>query len=291
MTQTTDDAPPTTSVPVQLNLDADTEKKLSALEATCDSREKEINALLEEKHSLQTRINELSVPVAPPSDETIRKSNTYIELQTQLTQSKAEVEELNEKHHRALNGWSESKASLEVSQKTANELQVKHDRRWKEISGELEDDDGEVTEKDMKVEQEIVLEHKLRQALEAVRMSESTKASLHEAQVLIESLQSQVSEWKSKFEVAESTNMNVANSPSAATASSDGSQKGASSKDKEVPYEKLRRENFKLRKEILAIQASRESARAKVEVNCNLGKYNTILLSIVDLIFIFVVAI
>jgi E3 ubiquitin-protein ligase BRE1 len=248
--------------------DAEVAKKVSDLEALCESKEKRIVELLDELKTSQLRINELIIPTAPPSPGTVEKSKEYLEIKKSLLKSESSVLSLTEKQQRALKGWAETKGSLELAQKTANELQSKHDRRWKEITGELDEDDGEVTEKDMKGEHEIAIEHKLRQALEAVRMNDSTKSSLKEAQELVETLQTEVNDWKTKYEgiIAnsigeENSSVSVPTTPLPESSTKSQTQP----RDRDAAYDKLKRDNSKLRKEVQTAHSSREGLKGKLE--------------------------
>ena len=259
------------SVPQEkaISVDADTSKKLSDLEALCENKEKRISELLDELEKSNSRINELSLPASSPSLETIQKSKTYIDLKSSLLKAEASVATLNDRQHHIMKRWADTKGSLELAQKTAVELQMKHDRRWKEITGELDEDDGEVTEKDMKGEKEIIMEHKLRQALEAVRMNESTKTSLAESQELIESLQVQVNDWKAKYDDEVSSkkqNDNLSSGVEAPVVEATSKPQN-SSRDRDSNYEKMKRDNSKLRKEVQIANANKDATRGKLEVS------------------------
>ena len=246
--------------------DSEVAKKVSDLETLCNSKEKRITELLDELQKSQLRLNELFQPVASPSPGTIEKSKEYLEIKKSLLKSQSSIAALTEKQQRALKGWAEAKGSLELAQKTASELKTKHDRRWKEITGELDEDDGEVTEKDMKGEQEIAIEHKLRQALESVRMNDSTKSSLREAQELVETLHTELSDWKVKYEEAISMSNNNNNAlPPTPLLPESSTKPQTPSRDRDAAYDKLKRDNSKLRKEVQSGHANRESIKKKLE--------------------------
>eukprot|EP00816_Leptocylindrus_hargravesii_P000665 CAMPEP_0196827490 /NCGR_PEP_ID=MMETSP1362-20130617/94183_1 /TAXON_ID=163516 /ORGANISM="Leptocylindrus danicus, Strain CCMP1856" /LENGTH=885 /DNA_ID=CAMNT_0042208129 /DNA_START=510 /DNA_END=3167 /DNA_ORIENTATION=- len=244
--------------------DSDTAKRLSELDALCDTREKRISELLENQEQLQKKINNLSTPPEPPSPDTIKKSEPYLELKAAKIRSESTIERLTSKRKIAEEGWSEAKGAVELAKKTARELQEKHDRRWTEITKDLDDKKKSVTQKE--ASHDVTLEHKLRQALEAARLGESTKKALREAEELTENLQDQVNGWKLKFEeaVANGKGSN-SNSPVPATPESASHRSHTPSRDRDIPYEKLKRDNSKLRKEVTAVHASRDAAKAKVE--------------------------
>lgn len=248
--------------------DSDTAKRLSELSALCDTREKRISELLENQQNLHKKINTLSSPPKPPSPNTIKKSQPYLELKAAMIRSESNIEKLSSKYKMAEEGWSEAKGALYLAKKTASDLQEKHDRRWSEITKDLDDKRKDETSKE--TSHEVTLEHKLRQALEAVRLGESMKKALKEADGLTENLQYQVNDWKVKFEEAISNGKSSSsNSPVPATPESASHKSHTPSRDRDVPYEKLKRDNSKLRKEVTAVHASREAAKAKVEVRLN----------------------
>jgi len=137
------------------------------------------------------------------------------------------------------------------------------------------------------------LQHKLAQALENVRQAESTRSQLKDALTMNESLHSKLEELKTKYAAARSSVVaaNAAAAPAGSEAvppsssakpqsSSDltdlaassstsslqndpsSSSTGAASTEK---LEKLHRDNRRMRKEISAVMASKEAAKAKLE--------------------------
>ncbi len=182
-----------------------------------------------------------------------------------------------------------SKGELDAIQKGLDDQHLNFMRRWKELTGEA-DDDMENGPQDSKSrndlhsneEKDVIasLEHKLQQALEGSRRAEVFRQNIVELNTLVESLQRQIEEWKEKCQSMEmqQTHSQVAASVSVNKGMNkiEGSEKKLSevaspsvqgSKDSSNGslLEKLQKDNRKMRKEIATQQANRDAQKNKVE--------------------------
>jgi hypothetical protein len=190
-----------------------------------------------------------------------------------------------------------SKGELDAIHKGLDDQHLNFIRRWKEITGEAEDDTEngphdaktrtDVHSNDLSAGKEpdkaiiASLELKLQQALEGSRRAEVFRQNIAELNTLVESLQKQIEEWKEKcqsMEMQQSQSQVASSVPplNKATTKIEGGEKKASevvspstqgSKDSTAVnmLDKLQKENRKLRRDITMHQTAREGQKSKVE--------------------------
>lgn len=263
-------------------------KQLRDLEVVCECRNGRIKELVAERESLQKRINDLifksgygkstdnSAPISPA---TVKRSETYIEAALKLTTAKRKVSELSVELEEVRGHWATCKGECDLANKMMKELNEKHAKRWNSLTEETHDDEnGEdashtsdafegmfedeitssaTTKSSKHFEKVVGLEHKLQQALEGVRQVEALRVALTEASKMNDCLQSQVSEWKSKY-----TTLSTRKSSSRDTASKAAS---TSSSKGDVNIERLRLDFRQCRKELSAANLARENYKTKNE--------------------------
>lgn len=205
-----------------------------------------------------------------PTSQELQQSDLYVELSTKLAASERKLQELEEKSNRIKEEWSTALANAEMSKKTMEDLQAKHLKRWAELAEEHPDigpaEEGGESSGVSKAEEIVALQHRLTQALENVRQAESTRKTLNEAVALNESLQAKAEEFKSKCAALEAEKGseqedNNKNNGEGADGS-DGKEKAEKS---DRSAEKLQRDYKRARKELAAVTASKEAAKAKLE--------------------------
>lgn len=265
--------------------------------------------LLNEKESLEKRVNELissvgngnsSVDIASLIPEQVQQTDTYMEVSAKLSTAERKVTDLTKTIEDIRERWAVAKGECEHAKKVLTELNEKHAKRWKNLAGDNVEQKGtKLDEKfsphnnasvetatkpidgktaDTKKRDKLVfskeiteLEHKLSQALEGVRQVDALRLALTEANKLNDSLQSQVSEWKSKYTSLSSSKSasRSSNSSSQKASSSSGStSEGKSSSSKsETSTERLKMDFRKCRKELMAEKLARENYKAKNEVS------------------------
>jgi E3 ubiquitin-protein ligase BRE1 len=228
-----------------------------------------------------------------PSNETIQGSDLYLELNAKLAASERKLEEIGERTYRIKTEWSKALADAELSRKTVEGLQAKHLKRWAELAEENPDigpaEDGAEVSGITRAEEIVKLQHKLIQALENVRQAESSRKSLDEAIAMNDSLQAKLEEIKAKYGALQSekasrghgsAGLNEINNTDGGNNDDDDFFGGTSTpKAKSTPAaapsqsseksdrstEKLHRDFKRARKELAAVTASKEAAKAKYE--------------------------
>lgn len=215
-------------------------------------------------------------------DHEIRKSDLYSQVSVKLASSERRAGELESRIGQMKKEWSAALADAEFARTSMEDMQAKHMKRWAELSDESTDS-GDATKK---ADENVTLQHKLTQALESVRQSETTKQTLNEALTMNESLQSKLEEVRSKYSalqgarsVGTANNQNAPGStaavpggvttpkPKASTNAANSTEK-SDRHEKEKPdksSEKLHRDYRRVRKELAAATASKEAAKAKLE--------------------------
>lgn len=212
----------------------------------------------------------------------------------QLEQAQAAVNDLETKLAQTRERWSTALANEKAATDALEEQQSKFNKRWAELSEAILPDGGAETaecdegativirkQQEEQAKQIVQLQHKLNQALENARQAESTRQDLKEALKLNETLQSKYDEVKTKYAAIRNTassspapsGTNTNHSKESSGQSSDptakdsapapeSSDSGGMSAEK---IEKLQREHRRMRKEISALMASKEAAKAKFE--------------------------
>jgi len=256
---------------------------------------------MKERTELQSRINSLLFKTGEDDrnasqdtnsnqndrqNEELKKEVAPLQLRKQQLQS--EVQEWRDR-------LAKTKGELDALQKGMDDQRINFVRRWREITGEAEDDYGNETKGNSpgaegncnevgaaKESDKVIiakLEHKLQQALEGARRADVFRQHVSELNNMVESLQKQIEEWKEKYQ-----NMQMQQKQNQATAALGLNRgfktEGGDKKTVEIAspsaqgtkdsvngslLEKLQKDNRKMRKEISMQQASRDAQKSKVE--------------------------
>ena len=234
-----------------------------------------------------------------PSDQDVERSSLYAEVRAKLTTSERRLKDQEKSLKLVKEEWSQALGNVELARTTMAELQSKHARKWTELTLVGASDDGQLSHsttvggaahdrypkdsaspecKDDAVsqkaeaEQLVSLRHKLTQAMENVRQAETTRNTLSEAVIMNESLQAKLEEVKAKYGALQAGRSSVNHQSASAlstmatgkTKSSAASSSTSSSLSAEKT-EKLHRDYRRIRKELAAVTASKEAAKAKLE--------------------------
>lgn len=257
---------------------AELSKQVTDLEIVAKVREDQIKKLISEKEDQLKQINSLILKTdgystSTINDDDVRQSDLYVEISTKLSSSKRNVQEMEAKLALISKEWSQALADAEAARQAMEEMQAKHIKRWSDLAEENLNiaEEGSEESPDKKAEEIITLQHKLMQALENVRQAETTRKTLEEAVAMNQSLETKLEEIKGKYSALQAARMesnadptvtvNVASTlskPKPAAATSQSTEKS------EEDAAKLHREYRKLRKELAAVAASKEKAKAKL---------------------------
>jgi chromosome segregation ATPase len=200
------------------------------------------------------------------------------QAQKRLEQLESELADLQERLRETRDHWAKARGDADIALKTLDDLQTKQKKRWAELTGvsdQAENSDAidiplsvEPVEQARKI---IELDHKLKQALENVRQADAVRQNLKEALAMNSTLQGKLDEIKGKYAALQAGRSNSAsNSKSSSTEATN--HVSGSSRDKpekaesSSKSEKLHRENRRMRKEMAALSASKDAAKAKLEV-------------------------
>lgn len=258
----------------------------------------QLNSQLSEK---ERRITELSKRQLSAEDAAKLESLESTLLQLKTVQKT--VSDLESKLEKTGERWAQALGNEQATLGALDELIGKFNKRWAEITNQSEPDDAEEgTQIDLSagdidskiaaapmdgpelVQQRVIseLQHKLDQALENVRQSETTRENLKEALLMNGSLQSKLDEVKSKYAAVQAARSNSGNNNSSSRAESSAAEAGAKEKESSSSREregsssehraesssrsdKLHRDYRRARKELAAMTASKEAAKAKFE--------------------------
>mmetsp|Transcript_32545 Transcript_32545/g.74825 ORF Transcript_32545/g.74825 Transcript_32545/m.74825 type:complete len:197 (-) Transcript_32545:938-1528(-) len=181
-----------------------------------------------------------------------------------------QLEELRAALDEAKSKQATARGDAELARKSLEELLNKHKKRWAELVGCTEENadpeagaqSSELAGKAVRITE---LEHKLTQALENVRQADVVRSTLDEATKMNEALQAKLEETKAKNAAL------MAGKSSARSSSESSSSREKNSSSSGTPSDsksdKLHREHRRLRKELAAAIASKDSAKAKLEVS------------------------
>ncbi len=163
-----------------------------------------------EKENLELKINSLldqATKRATLKEEDVKSSSLYVETSSKLVVAEKEKEKLQDDLNSVNERWARTKGDLEQYRKTIEDIEEKHRRRLKELSGEMEDGpDGEAMKEELNhAKRAVLLEHKLKHALDNVRQAENMKSSLIDAITMKESLLRQINELKTRNEELENS--------------------------------------------------------------------------------------
>jgi len=237
------------------------------------------------------------------SDADAAKLETLESTLLQLKTSQKSVADLQTKLARNEEKWAQALGNEKATLAALDELIGKFNKRWAEVTDQsvsAESFDGEpgkpidlsTNDLDRKIaatplepqqaaqaKQIAVLQHKLDQALENVRQSETTRENLKEAIAMNGALQSKLDEVKAKYaavQAARSSSSTNAGSSSNRPESSSAATEMLTSKEKESSSsahqsegssrsDKLHRDYRRARKDLAAMTASKEATKAKYE--------------------------
>lgn len=220
------------------------------------------------------------------TEQQIRQSNLFAELTTKLSCSERNARSAEEKLLKVKLEWGKAVADAEATRSAMEEMHSKHLKKWSDFTEnnpEVDaEEDGDKSSQQKKAEEVIVLQHKLTQSLENVRQAETTRKSLEEAVAINQSLQAKLEEFKAKYSALQASRASgsAANNNASTSAASTGTPTTPKTKhgslgtsvsqsvekidksDKDMV--KLHRDYRKVRKELAAVAASKEAAKAKL---------------------------
>lgn len=226
------------------------------------------------------RINELALPSDSATqstkvitDDDIKSSELYTNTWTRMTTAERQLGEMQTKLAETKECWATSRGDADLATKTLEEHLIKHKKRWAELTETPETENGNngespiQTEAFLQAESIAELQHKLKQALENVRRADVVRLSLDELSQANETLQSRLNELKTRNAAL------IQHSKQTAKAETVASQEKAPSKT-EAPNadktERLHKEHRRMRRDLAAAMASKENAKAKLEVRLDL---------------------
>lgn len=222
-----------------------------------------------------------STEPADISEDDVKRSSLYTETATKLVTAERQLEELRIRMGNIMEKYATAKGDAELATKCVEDHMEKFKKRWAELTGSEDDDFGALYDDENNVSDEkeallsdtvaqakriVDLEHKLIQALENVRQADAVRVSLTEAQLMNETLQQKLEEFKAK-NAALMAGRTASRSTSESTLSS---SKDVSSSDTPISAEKaerLQREYKKMKKELASAVLSKEAAKAKQDVS------------------------
>jgi hypothetical protein len=237
-------------------------------------------ALEREEH--MKRINSLLLPNQPArdpkeiSDEDIKRSALYTETSTKLVTAERQLQEMRQKLENRKEQWAIARGDADCATKSLEENLAKHRKRWSELTGEVTENGHHNNIPDEVIAQAkriAELEHKLNQALENVRQADTVRDSLEAAISMNEALTMKLEQMKQKHAADLSGVAKTGTAPAVAPSETPSKEKFGSS----VPAvdaskaEKMHKEHRRMRKELDAARASKESARARQEVGVVYG--------------------
>jgi len=271
------------------------EMRIGELISDRDSHLKRINELV--LSSVEEHLSEPSI-----ADNDVKQSTIFVELSSKLATAERRIVDLKVELDDTRKEWAQSKGDLKLLHKTMEGMEKKHEHRLKELVtvGTVTTNDRNAEIKDMACEKKsgcngsndsateakfngkgergssqylsdamqiIELEHRLKQALESVRQAETVRISLNEANMMTECLQSKLEELKVKNATLVADKAAARQSLETSSASSISHTSPHKYKDDRVnsssSVERLHREHRKMRKELAAAVASKDSAKAK----------------------------
>ena len=192
--------------------------------------------------------------------------------------------------------WALALGNEQTIQQAMEEQQLKFAKKWEELSAAFLDADQQQSESTMpsdlnmddpasllhahseaQAQKIIQLQHRLTQAIENVRQAESTREDFRDALALNESLQNKLEELKAKVAAAQESAEavtteksqhleNGSSGPDDATTlvsiEAGSALSGAASAEK---FEKIQRENRRMRKDMATVMASKEATKARLD--------------------------
>ena len=187
--------------------------------------------------------------------------------------------ELEKKLEYVRSEWAASRGDANAARSAMDELQTTHAKRWTELAETMTDsgdseDIAALAEAVKGSETIITLQHKLNQALENVRQSESIKENLKVALSMNETLKQKLEETKGKYTALQqqvrkqteaAASANAASSSASVAAAKDDKVASGQNHDRSDKIEKMHKEFRRMRKDLATLTASKETAKAKLE--------------------------
>mmetsp|Transcript_15014 Transcript_15014/g.22917 ORF Transcript_15014/g.22917 Transcript_15014/m.22917 type:complete len:900 (+) Transcript_15014:169-2868(+) len=254
------------------------QKQIRDLEEIASAKQKQIEQLSKDREESLKRINELvlnsEVKKSPDeneiSEDDIKRSELFTDTWTRMTTAERQLIEVQAKLVETKESWATSVGNAEHATKNLEDQLMKHRRRWAELADVSDADNetdgvcvnGETLAQAARISE---LEHKLKQALESVRRTDVVKASLEEASRTNEALQVRLDEIKARNSaVGRNKQQAKTETPSSKKSSRDSSNKQSDTPggDK-ASLEKI----YRLKKEVAAMTAGKDSAKAKLETS------------------------
>ena len=207
------------------------------------------------------------------SDEDIQRSALYIETSTKLKTVERQLQEMRQKLETRKEQWAVARGDADCATKSLEDILAKHRKRWSELTGEVADngDHPQISDDYIAQAKRIAeLEHKLNQALENVRQADTVRDSLEAAISMNEALTMKLEQMKQKHAAEVAGVTKTGTTPPAVAPSETPSKEKLTTP---VPAldaskaEKMHKEHRRMRKELDAARASKESARARQEVS------------------------
>lgn len=242
-------------------------KRVEELESQLSTRDTSIEELQTKLTESEQRINTLSAREL--SEEDSEKVQLHQKTAKQLEQVEQELADVREKLKETRDSWAKARGDAETALKSLDDMQTKQKKRWSELTDVNGESDGTEINLPINIEpieqakQIIELDHKLKQALENVRQADAVRQNLKEALAMNSALQGKLDEVKGKYAALQANRSSSSNSKSS---SSDSNNHGSSEKrESSSSKEKQHREHRRMRKELAAMSASKEAAKAKLE--------------------------
>jgi E3 ubiquitin-protein ligase BRE1 len=249
--------------------------------------------LLKNSEESSKRINSLSLPKSTePADiaeDDVKRSSLYTETATKLVTAERQLAELKTRMNNILEKYATAKADTELATKCLEDHMEKFKKRWAELTGTDEDDLGELYDDDeqnndsddkdkdapltdsvAQAKRIVELEHKLKQALESVRQADTVRVSLREAQLMNETLQQKLEEFKTKnaaLMAGRTASRSTSESALSVASKEKASSVSSSASLSAEKAERLQKEYKKMKKELASAVASKEGAKAKQDVS------------------------
>lgn len=225
------------------------------------------------------RINELALSSEPAksptehsvSEDDIKRSELYTNTWTRMTTVERQLSETRAKLSKAKESWAAARGDAEHATKSLEEHLLKQKKRWAELTDTPETENGDADDEDVVVKPEMLrqaeviveLEHKLKQALENVRRSEVVRVSLEETTQMNNAFQGRLDDLKAK-------NNALINAAKLQMSERESKEADKTPSKGEVPSaekaEKMYKEHRRMRKDLAGAVASKEHAKAKLEV-------------------------
>ena len=216
------------------------------------------------------RINELALAsnaekakMSEVTEDDVKRTQIYADTWARMMTAERLLENFKTKMAQVKDRWAESRGDADFATRSLEEHMLKHKKRWADLADvaldvDLDDDDVVVDHEARLQAQRIAeLEHKLKQALENIRRAETVRALFDQAKELNASLQARLEEEKAK-------NFQEFDGKLPETSKEDKKELEGPTDSK---TEKLHKEYRRMERHLAAAIASKENAKAKLEVS------------------------